>query len=128
VQRIIARAEDGSIITPEQLSPELRQMGVPTAPPASVSVLATSRTSGRPEVVALENTTLAEALEEVERRMIAESLRRHKGNISRAARELGLTRRGLYLKLDRYGIDVDLLTGAAPSDSGSRARSKANHS
>jgi len=36
--------------------------------------------------------------------MISEALRRHKGNISRAARELGLTRRGLYLKLDRYNI------------------------
>jgi DNA-binding NtrC family response regulator len=76
----------------------------------------------------LESTTLAEALEEVERRMIAESLRRHKGNISRAARELGLTRRGLYLKLDRYGIDVDSLAGAAPTDSAPRARSKSHHS
>ena len=42
-----------------------------------------------------------EALVEVERRMIAAALRKHNGNISRAARELGLTRRGLYLKLDR---------------------------
>jgi transcriptional regulator with GAF, ATPase, and Fis domain/Tfp pilus assembly protein PilF len=103
VQRIVARAENGNLITPEQLSPELRQMGVPTVPPASVSVLGTSA-KGRSEVVPLENVSLAEALEEVERRMISEALRRHKGNISRAARELGLTRRGLYLKLDRYNI------------------------
>src|SRR5512143_3234479 len=92
VQRIGARAENGSVITPEHLSPELRQMGVPTVPPASVSVLAPNKT-GRTEIVPLENVTLANALEEVERRMIAEALRRHKGNISRAARELGLTRR-----------------------------------
>lgn len=110
VQRIVARAENGSVITPEQLSPELRQMGVPTAPPASVSVLATTKT-GRTEIVPLENATLAEALEEVERRMIAEALRRHKGNISRAAKELGLTRRGLYLKLERYQISVQPVTG-----------------
>ncbi|HXI74766.1 MAG TPA: sigma-54 dependent transcriptional regulator, partial [Pyrinomonadaceae bacterium] len=103
VQRIVARAENGNLITPEQLSPELRQMGVPTVPPSSVSVLGTSA-KGRSEVVPLENISLAEALEEVERRMISEALRRHKGNISRAARELGLTRRGLYLKLDRYNI------------------------
>jgi len=103
VQRIVARAENGNLITPEQLSPELRQMGVPTVPPSSVSVLSTSA-KGRSEVVPLENVSLAEALEEVERRMISEALRRHKGNISRAARELGLTRRGLYLKLDRYNI------------------------
>ena len=48
--------------------------------------------------------SLAEALEEVERRMITDAMRRHKGNISRVARELGLTRRGLYLKLDRYKL------------------------
>jgi DNA-binding NtrC family response regulator len=51
--------------------------------------------------VPIQNVTLAEALAEVERRMIADALRKHNGNISRAARELGLTRRGLYLKLDR---------------------------
>jgi two-component system response regulator HupR/HoxA len=111
VQRIVARAENGSVITPEQLSPELRQMGVPSAPPASVSVLATTNT-GRAEIVPLENATLADALEEVERRMISDALRRHKGNISRAARELGLTRRGLYLKLERYQISAEPLTGS----------------
>jgi transcriptional regulator with GAF, ATPase, and Fis domain len=111
VQRIVARAENGSVITPEQLSPELRQMGVPLAPPASVSVLATTNT-GRAEIVPLENATLADALEEVERRMISDALRRHKGNISRAARELGLTRRGLYLKLERYQISAEPLTGS----------------
>jgi DNA-binding NtrC family response regulator/tetratricopeptide (TPR) repeat protein len=102
VQRIVARAENGTVITPEQLSPELRQMGVPTVP-ASVSSLSTA-TANRSEVLPLENVSLAEALEGVERRMITEAMRRHKGNITRVARELGLTRRGLYLKLDRYNI------------------------
>jgi transcriptional regulator with GAF, ATPase, and Fis domain/tetratricopeptide (TPR) repeat protein len=103
VQRIVARAENGNVITPEQLSPELRQMGVPTIPTSSVNVLGTTPT-GRSEVVPIENISLAEALEEVERRMITDAMRRHKGNISRVARELGLTRRGLYLKLDRYNL------------------------
>jgi hydrogenase-4 transcriptional activator len=103
VQRIVARAENGALITPEQLSPELRQMGVPTVPPASVSVLRTTA-PGRSGVVPIENVSLAEALEEVERRMIGDAMGRHKGNISRVARELGLTRRGLYLKLDRYNL------------------------
>jgi DNA-binding NtrC family response regulator len=58
-------------------------------------------------VVSIENVTLAGALEQVERRMITEALRKHRGNISRAARELGLTRRGLYLKLERYQISED---------------------
>ena len=103
VQRVIARAENGTVITPDHLSPELRQMGVPTAPHGSVSNFASART----EVVSIENVTLAGALEQVERRMITEALRKHRGNISRAARELGLTRRGLYLKLERYQISED---------------------
>src|SRR5437870_2990083 len=41
IQRIVARAENGTVITPEQLSPELRQMGVPTVAP-TVGVLGTS--------------------------------------------------------------------------------------
>ena len=112
IQRIVARAENGTLITPEQLSPELRQMGVPTAPLGSVSAFSTSAGS-RAEVVHLNNVTLAGALEEVERRMIADSLRRNKGNISRAARELGLTRRGLYLKIERYQLEVDSKAGGA---------------
>lgn len=106
IQRIVARAESGTLITPEQLSPELRRMGLPAVPPASMAVLGTSIT-GHSEIVPLENATLADALSEVERRMISEALRKHKGNISRAARELGLTRRGLYLKLERYEINAN---------------------
>jgi len=103
IQRVIARAENGTVISPDHLSPELRHMGVPTAPHGSVSNFG----SGRTEVVSIENVTLAGALELVERRMITEALRKHRGNISRAARELGLTRRGLYLKLERYQISED---------------------
>jgi hydrogenase-4 transcriptional activator len=110
IQRIVARAENGTLITPEHLSPELRQMGVPTAPTGMGSAFSPTSVS-RSDVVQLDNVTLAEALEEVEKRMITDSLQRHKGNISRAARELGLTRRGLYLKIDRYQIDSASPTG-----------------
>ncbi|MFN2576101.1 MAG: sigma 54-interacting transcriptional regulator [Pyrinomonadaceae bacterium] len=98
IQRVIARAEDGSVITPEQLSPELRQMRAPVTPAGTVTSIGGIGQSGAGSIP---NMTLAEALSEVERRMIAQALSKHKGNISRAARELGLTRRGLYLKLDR---------------------------
>jgi len=99
IQRVVARAEDGSVITPEQLSPELRRMGAPQVPGAVTTISAGS-------AVPLENVTLADALAEVERRMIAAALQKHNGNISRAARELGLTRRGLYLKLDRLEMSA----------------------
>ncbi len=50
--------------------------------------------------------TLADARAEFERRFIAEVLNKHNGNISRAARELGLTRRGLYLKFERRDLSA----------------------
>ena len=102
IQRTVARSEDGTIITPEHLSPELKRTSSPTTPStASIAAMPSSTTLPRTGT-----GTLADALAEVERRMIADAMRRHGGNISRAARELGLTRRGLYLKLERHDLSV----------------------
>ena len=49
-------------------------------------------------------TTLNKAVEQLERRMIQDALRRSEGNIARAARELGLSRKGLYLKIERLNF------------------------
>ena len=43
-------------------------------------------------------------LEEMERWAIQRTLTRHKGNISKAADELGLTRAALYRRLEKYGL------------------------
>src|SRR5689334_13068142 len=102
IQRTVARAEDGTVITPAHLSPELKRTSSPTPPSGAASI-----TSLPPSNIQTTGTgTLAAALAEVERRMISDALRRHGGNISRAARELGLTRRGLYLKLERHELSV----------------------
>jgi hydrogenase-4 transcriptional activator len=100
IQRVVARAEDGTVLTPEHLSPELKRTSSPATPSSPASTLASMPSA------TLQNVTLADALAEVERRMIADALRKHGGNISRAARELGLTRRGLYLKLERYQLSA----------------------
>jgi DNA-binding NtrC family response regulator len=88
VQRAVALAPPNGIVTPELLSPVF---GVNA--PAETAVKARLR-----------RTTLAGAVEKVEREMIAGALDRSGGNISETARLLGLTRRGLYLKMDRLGI------------------------
>jgi len=52
------------------------------------------------EEIGLENFNL----EEVEVKIIRKVLKKHKGNITQAARELGLTRTSLYRRLDKYDL------------------------
>ncbi len=108
IQRVVARAVDSEVITPDHLSPELKRSAKPLTPfgdtgnvkpIASYDSVFSSFSSGAP------TGTLEEAVGELEIEMIKSSLARHSWNISKAARELGLTRRGLYLKLGRYGIE-----------------------
>jgi transcriptional regulator with GAF, ATPase, and Fis domain len=107
IQRIVARAEDGTVITPDHISPELRRTSAPE-PAAAGSGMLLAQAPGLAAAAATQaisqGLTLADATAELERRMIAEAMRKHNGNISRAARELGLTRRGLYLKLGRHDL------------------------
>ncbi|MFN8178192.1 MAG: sigma-54 dependent transcriptional regulator [bacterium] len=56
-----------------------------------------------PAADAGEDSTLSQA----EERMIREALAKAGGNKSKAARLLGITRRALYGRLERYGIDAD---------------------
>ena len=93
IQRIVARAEDGAVVTPEHISPDIQR-----AAPRPVALTHSAVSTLTPGV------SLSDAVEDLERGMIAEALRRHNGNVTRAARDLGLTRRGLQLKLGRYQI------------------------
>jgi transcriptional regulator with PAS, ATPase and Fis domain len=43
-------------------------------------------------------------LEEVEKILIRKVVDKHGGNISRAAKELGLTRASLYRRIEKHGI------------------------
>lgn len=43
-------------------------------------------------------------LEETEKMLIRKVIDKHGGNISKAAKELGLTRASLYRRLEKYGI------------------------
>ena len=108
IQRIVARAEDGEKITPEHLSPELIR---------NVNSLSSQDSGGNVRPIASYNSpfatfnsgshvgTLEDAVSELETQLIKEALTRHEWNISRASTELGVTRRGLYMKIARYGIE-----------------------
>ena len=62
--------------------------------------------------------TLGTTLQEMERRMIAETLRHTDGDKTKAARMLGITARTIYRKLERRRRE---LAGAAPPGAGSNA-------
>jgi DNA-binding NtrC family response regulator len=97
VQRAVALAAPGSTVVPENLSPDLTSEAPAPAQGAS------GGTNGTPTLKA--GQTLADLVDEVERSLIAESMEKSGGNIAETARTLGLTRRGLYLKLKRLGIE-----------------------
>jgi Nif-specific regulatory protein len=50
--------------------------------------------------------TLQDALDAVEREMVLEALKSHRGIMAKAARQLGLTERTMGLRLKKHGIDV----------------------
>jgi len=108
IQRIVARAADNDIITPNELSPELKRSAQPITPfgfDSNVRPIASYESSVSPFNNISEGGTLEQAVAELEMQLIKASLARNNWNISRVAGELGLTRRGLYLKLTRYGIE-----------------------
>ena len=45
-------------------------------------------------------------LEEIERQTILQTLEQHKGNLSRVAASLGISRAALYRRLEKYGISI----------------------
>src|SRR5262249_11262890 len=92
IQRAVALSAPGGTIEPSHLSPEIGTTRLPSAAPAGGGP-----PGGGPH--------LASAVEAVERDLIQAALDRAGGNISETARSLGLTRRGLYLKIRRLGLD-----------------------
>jgi transcriptional regulator with GAF, ATPase, and Fis domain len=103
IRRIVAYSEPGAAATVEVLSPEIVQMTRQNK----------NKPGPSPDAETLEDWheatrggTLAEAVEELERSMMRDALHRSKGNISQAARLLGLTRKGLYLKMDRLNFET----------------------
>jgi DNA-binding NtrC family response regulator len=79
----------------DHLSPEL-SLPADTNHPTTVATSRPSLGDGQ---------TLAMLVDDIERDLIRQTLSSHRGNISESARALGLTRRGLYLKLRRLGLE-----------------------
>lgn len=94
IQRAVAMSAPGAEVEPDHLSADL------TAPPSDggQTPFPDSPRWDRPQ-------NLAAAVEQVERELIGTTLNHTSGNISETARVLGLTRRGLYLKMRRLKLE-----------------------
>lgn len=60
--------------------------------------------------------TLKDAIEDLEKDLIREGLRRTGWNKSKLAKELGISRAGLIMKVEKYGLDKRRVLGGAPGN------------
>ena len=88
MERLVVLAGDETKILPEMLSPKIMEVG-------EKSKVQGARLQGK----------LKDALEDLEREMIREGLRRTGWNKSKLAKELGISRAGLIMKVEKYGLD-----------------------
>lgn len=88
MERLIVLAGVENKITADMLSPKILELGDKTK-------VQGARLHGK----------LKDALEDLEREMIREGLRRTGWNKSKLAKELGISRAGLIMKVEKYGLD-----------------------
>jgi transcriptional regulator with PAS, ATPase and Fis domain len=88
MERLVVLGGEDTKINPESLSPKIMDLGEKTKTQGS-------RLQGK----------LKDALEELERDMIREGLRRTGWNKSKLAKELGISRAGLIMKVEKYALD-----------------------
>jgi DNA-binding NtrC family response regulator/tetratricopeptide (TPR) repeat protein len=94
IQRAVAMSPPGGVLEPEHFSSELTAERLATPSDTGHRVAGISAGPGN----------LVEAVERLEREMIAATMDQTRNNVSETARILGLTRRGLYLKMRRLRI------------------------
>ena len=97
IRRLVATAEGGAIVTPSQLSPDIAasRRTIPATPDAP-----------RTNTVSISlDQPLASAMEQLERAIILRVLTETDRNLERAAEILGMSRKGLFLKRQRYQLD-----------------------
>ena len=93
LRRMTALAETDALLTPAALAPDIRKTGK----------IAPLTTAG-PELAVPLTNKLMPTLARIEGEMIKIALRTHHGRVDAAAKALGISRKGLYLKRQRLGL------------------------
>jgi transcriptional regulator with PAS, ATPase and Fis domain len=94
ISRVVAFADPDSTVRPSLLSPEIQ------ASRRTVRLMP----GDEPEIRVRLDQPLNEAVEAIERMMVVRALERARGNYENAARLLGISRKGLFLKRRRWGM------------------------
>ena len=94
MSRAVAYADPDGTVTPALLSPEIQ------ASRRTVKV----QPGDEPEIRVRLDQPLNDAVEAIERMMVVRALDRARGNYENAARLLGISRKGLFLKRRRWGM------------------------
>jgi DNA-binding NtrC family response regulator/tetratricopeptide (TPR) repeat protein len=97
IRRLVALAESGSLLRPQALSADILTQTVGLGSQDSMG-------STPPEPDQSTTVKLNPALSRIEREMIKCALREHGGKMEAAAKALGISRKGLYLKRQRLGL------------------------
>jgi DNA-binding NtrC family response regulator len=95
VRRIVALAEPDATVTPALLSPEIQ---------ASRRTLPAADSPAEPEVRVRLDQPLPLAVDALEQTLVRHALERAHGRVEEAAKILGISRKGLFLKRRRWGL------------------------
>jgi len=98
MRRLAALAEPGAVLMPEHLSADIAA--------SRRTVPASERPPVPSEILVRVDQPLGAAVQHLERAMLSAALARTSG-VDEAAKLLGLSRKGLYLKRLRYGMEID---------------------
>jgi DNA-binding NtrC family response regulator len=95
VRRMMALAEPDATLTPALLSPEIR---------ASRRTIPAADAPAEPEIRLRLDQPLPAAVDALEQTLVRHALERSNGRVEEAARILGISRKGLFLKRRRWGL------------------------
>jgi DNA-binding NtrC family response regulator len=107
MRRVAAMSEAGAVVMPEHLNSEIRRSQ------ATFPARSEARTN---EVLVRLDQPISAAIEYVERAMVISALKKTDGLLAPAAKILGLSRKGLYLKRQRYQIEDQVPPSSEPTD------------
>jgi DNA-binding NtrC family response regulator len=107
MRRLAVMAEPGAVMMPEHLSPEIAA--------SRRTIPASERVLDPTEIVVRIDQPMPAAVRYLEERMVHNAMKKCGGRMEEAAAMLGLSRKGLYLKRQRYGIDPPPATVPATS-------------